>query len=220
MDKLSRVYFHIKFFDTLAELEKIPLDGTLQKLELSYKGLDSNYKEIFLDVACILKGWQEHKAIRGLESCGFHAIRGLSVLEKKSLITISGDGCLDMHDHIQEMWRYIVRRLHPDEPNKHSRLWIDEEIVDIVANNRGTEETKCVKFRLDSWSNINNPETGMKGLGNMEKLRLLLVYGYGSSWEFDEVGEYFPNSLKYLAWPKYPFCSLPKTFQASNLVAL
>ncbi|KAJ9551691.1 hypothetical protein OSB04_015736 [Centaurea solstitialis] len=208
--------------DTLEELEKIPLDGTLQKLELSYKGLDNSCKEIFLDVACMLKGWKEHEAIRVLESRGFHAIRGLSVLEKKSLITVSGDGCLDMHDHIQEMGRYIVRRLHPDEPNKHSRLWIDKEIIDILANNQGTEETKCVKFRLYSQSNINNLKMIMKGLGNMEKLRLLLVYGYrfNVDWAFDKVSQYFPNSLQYLAWPNYPFCSLPKTFQASNLVAL
>lgn len=39
-----------------------------------------------------------------------------------------------MHDHIEEMGKNIVRRLHPDEPNRHSRLWIDEEIKDILAN--------------------------------------------------------------------------------------
>ncbi|PWA61347.1 NB-ARC domains-containing protein [Artemisia annua] len=40
-----------------------------------------------------------------------------------------------MHDHIEEMGKNIVHRSHPDEPNKHSRLWIKEEIEEILANN-------------------------------------------------------------------------------------
>ncbi|KAJ9551887.1 hypothetical protein OSB04_015932 [Centaurea solstitialis] len=204
--------------DTLKELEKIPLDGTLQRLELSYKGLDTNCQEIFLDVVCILKGWKKDKAIRALESCGFHAVRGLSVLEKKSLIT-TRDGRLDMHDHIQEMGRYIVRRLHPHEPNKHSRLWLAEEIKDILANNQGTEAIKCMKLFILSEINLG---AAMKSLGKMEKLRLLFTYFYDiySDEKLDEVSQYFPNSLQYLECFNYPFCSLPKTFQASDLVSI
>ncbi|KAJ9552222.1 hypothetical protein OSB04_016267 [Centaurea solstitialis] len=207
------------WIDTLEELEKIPLDGTLQRLELSYKGLDTNCQEIFLDVACILKGWMKEKAIRVLESCGFHAIRGLSVLEKKSLVT-TRDGRLDMHDHLQEMGRYIVRRLHHDEPNKHSRLWIEEEIKDILASEQGTNEAiRCIKLIT---SKI-NPKIVMKGLENMKQLRFLHVFDKGFSnnnWNLDEVREYFPNTLRWLSWEGYPFRSLPKSFQAKNLVGL
>ncbi|KAJ9551863.1 hypothetical protein OSB04_015908 [Centaurea solstitialis] len=210
--------------DTLKELEKIPLDGILQKLELSYMGLDTNCKEIFLDVACILKGMEQDEAIRALESCGFHAIRGLSVLEKRSLITISEYGRLDMHDHIQEMGRYIVRRLHLQEPNKHSRLWIGEEINDILVSDQGTKEAiRCIKL---STSEI-NPKIVMKGLNNMKQLRLLLFDyirkfedSFYNNWKFDEAREYIPNALRCLIWTGYPFRSLPKSFQANNLVAL
>ncbi|KAJ9562052.1 hypothetical protein OSB04_007212 [Centaurea solstitialis] len=207
------------WIDTLERLERIPLGETLQKLELSYMGLDTDCKEIFLHIACILKGWKEEEAIKVLESCGFHAIHGLDVLKRKSLITISEHGCLDMHDHIEEMGMYIVRRLHPDEPNKHSRLWIEEEIKYILVNNLGTEATTCIllipSLRINS-------ETVMKGLGKMERLRFLLVHNptTTSNWEFDEGNQYFPNSLQYLSWSDYPFCFLPKTFQASNLVVL
>ncbi|KAJ9551758.1 hypothetical protein OSB04_015803 [Centaurea solstitialis] len=202
--------------DTLKELEKLPLDGTLQRLELSYKGLDTNCREIFLDVACILKGWMKDEAIRVLESCGFHAIRGLSVLEKKSLVT-TRNGRLDMHDHIEEMGRYIVRRLHPDEPNKHSRLWIMEEIKDILVNNQGTEAIKCISMLK---SEINLGAT-MRSLRQMEKLRLLInIFSARSDWKPDKVSKYLPNSLRYLKWFSYPFRCLPKTFQASDLVCL
>ncbi|KAJ9552030.1 hypothetical protein OSB04_016075 [Centaurea solstitialis] len=206
------------WIDTLQELEKIPLDGTLQRLELSYKGLDTNCQEICLDVACILKGWEKDEAIRALESCGFHAIRGLNVLEKKSLIT-TRDGCLEMHDHLQEMGRYIVRRLHLEEPNKHSRLWINKEIKDILGSDHGTHEAiRCVEMiGLEI-----NPEIVMKGLGHMKQLRFLHVYTYYSNtdWKSDEVCPYFPDALRWLSWERYPFRSLPKSFQANNLVEL
>ncbi|KAJ9551886.1 hypothetical protein OSB04_015931 [Centaurea solstitialis] len=218
--------------DTLKELEKIPLDGTLQRLELSYKGLDTNCQEIFLDVACILKGWEKHKAIRALESCGFHAIRGLNVLEKKSLVT-TRYGRLEMHDHLLEMGRYIVRRLHPDEPNKHSRLWVEEEIKDILASDQGTNEAiRCIELIT-----LISPNIVMKGLGNMKQLRFLQVCAnnffnylfnnsgedknwFDNNWKFDEVCLAFPNALRWLSWEWYPFRSLPKSFQANNLVAL
>ncbi|PWA73437.1 disease resistance protein (TIR-NBS-LRR class) [Artemisia annua] len=82
------------------------------------KGLEEDYKEIFLDIACILKSWKKEKAVRALESCRFHARNGLRVLEQKSLMTISKFGYLDMHDNLEEMGKNIVRRLHPDDPNK------------------------------------------------------------------------------------------------------
>ena len=123
-----------QWFDALDRLKTIPLKETLEKLEISYTGLEDDYKEIFLDVACHLKGAHKKYAFRMLESCGFHARNGLRVLEQKSLITISQDGRLGMHDHIEEMGMNIVRRLNPDEPRKHSRLWIREEIEDILAN--------------------------------------------------------------------------------------
>ncbi|KAJ9551878.1 hypothetical protein OSB04_015923 [Centaurea solstitialis] len=188
----------------------------------------SGYKELSekvvsyaagLPLTITILGWEKHKAIRALESCGFHAIRGLNVLEKKSLVS-TRYGYLDMHDHLQEMGRYIVRRLHLEEPNKHSRLWIDEEIIDILANVQGTNEAiRCIELVN---SKI-NPEIVMKGLGNMKQVRFLRVYGksyFDTDWKFDEFCRYFPDALRWLSWEGYPFLSLPKSFQANNLVAL
>lgn len=120
--------------DTLNKLKKIPLEKTMEKLEISYNGLEPHYKEIFLDVACLLKGWYKRDAISSLVSCGFFAEVGLKVLEQRSLITISEDEKLGMHDHIEEMGKNIVRRENPNKPEMHSRLWIREEIKDILAN--------------------------------------------------------------------------------------
>ncbi|GJW40993.1 disease resistance TIR-NBS-LRR class family protein [Tanacetum coccineum] len=206
--------------DAIERLNDIPLEETLQKLELSYMSLESDYKEIFLYIACILKGCKKEDAIRILECCGFHARYGLKVLELRSLI-VNNYGMLGMHDHIEEMGKYIVRRKHLDEPNKHSHLWIDEEIEDILANDMGTEATRCLKLKTSR----GNSRILMKGLGKMEKLRYLEVnlafYDFESDAEcLDDTRQYLPNSLKYLKCWNYPFLYLPRTFQANNLVGL
>ncbi|PWA75788.1 toll/interleukin-1 receptor (TIR) domain-containing protein [Artemisia annua] len=208
--------------DALERLETIPLNETMKVLELSYIGLEEDYKEIFLDVACILKGWRKENAIRALESCGFRARNGLRVLELKSLITTSEVGHLWMHDHIEEMGKNIVRRLSPNEPKRHSRLWINEEIVDILANDSGTQATKCITLNAYGL----NFEILMNGLTNMKELRFLYVDAEYvredkvSKWNFDEVSLHLPNALRFLSWENYPFSSLPKTFQAKDLVGL
>nr|GFA52857.1 Toll/interleukin-1 receptor (TIR) domain-containing protein [Tanacetum cinerariifolium] len=130
-----------------------------------------------------LCGKKKKDAITILESCGFHARIGLKVLEQRSLITTSNyHQHLEMHDHIEEMGKNIVRREHPDEPNKHSRLWIKEEIEDILANDMGTEETRCLILGMSK----GNSRILMKGLGKMKKLRYLEVYfAIKGNWESD-----------------------------------
>ncbi|KAJ9552412.1 hypothetical protein OSB04_016457 [Centaurea solstitialis] len=209
----------LEWKDTLEKLKTFPLKETLDILEISFNGLEEHYREIFLDVACILKGWRKDEAIRVLESCGLRARIGLRVLEQRSLITISVHGYLGMHDHIEEMGWNIVRRSHPDEPNKHSRLWIDKEIQDALAHDLGKNEAaKCIKLQMKGL----DPEYVLKGLGYLKKLRFLHVSSpsFHSDWKFDEVGQYLPNSLRYMSWEHYPFLSFPKTFQANNLVTL
>ncbi|GKE05818.1 Toll/interleukin-1 receptor domain-containing protein, partial [Tanacetum coccineum] len=210
--------------DAIERLKTIPLKETLDKLELSYMGLEEDYKEIFLDLACILKGWEKDDAVIALESCGFHARNGLRVLEQRSLITISKYGYLWMHDHIEEMGKNIVRRVNPNKPKRHSRLWIQKEIVDILTNDSGSQPTtQCIR-ELDAEGL--NFEMLMKGLVNMKELRFLQLRGpYASedevnNWSFDEDSLHLPNALRFLRWDGYPFSSLPKTFQTNNLVGL
>ncbi|KAI3754396.1 hypothetical protein L1987_54179 [Smallanthus sonchifolius] len=155
-----------EWVDAIERLKTIPFKKTLERLELSYNGLEDDQKEIFLDVVCILKGERIDRAIRLLKSWGFNAQIGLRVLDRKSLITISDTEYLGMHDHIEEMgWKYlgmhdhieemgwnIVCRSHPLEPSRHSRLWIKEEIEDMLVNESVLKKIKfidltCSKLR-------------------------------------------------------------------------
>ncbi|KAL4579841.1 hypothetical protein LXL04_016009 [Taraxacum kok-saghyz] len=212
----------IEWIDALERLKTIPLKETLNILEISYNSLEEDYKEIFLHVACILKGSLKGFAIKVLESCGFHARNGLRVLEQKSLITVDKNEYVGMHDHIKEMGRNIVRRFYPDEPYKHSRLWIHDEIKDILANDLGTEATRYIRFYTWKFS----PEIMMNGLRKMKELRVLDVsVGYVDASKSDYSCQVlklykFSNTLRYLRWKNYPFKYLPETFQATNLVSL
>ncbi|KAJ0751791.1 putative TIR domain, P-loop containing nucleoside triphosphate hydrolase [Helianthus annuus] len=205
---------------TLKRLKTIPLKETLEILEVSYNDLEEEYKEIFLDVACILKGERKDEAIRILNSCEFNAELGLKVLEERSLITISDTGHLSMHDHIEEMGWNIVRRVDPDEPTRHSRLWNKEEIEDVLHKDSGTEATKSIKLLTTQLS----PDIIMKGLTKMTKLRLLYVDdGYQTDVYTPSSGYTYanlPNSLRCVCWRGYPLSCLPKMFQAEKLVYL
>nr|GEZ06461.1 hypothetical protein [Tanacetum cinerariifolium] len=151
--------------DALERLETIPLKETLEKLELSYIDLEDDYKEIFLDVACFLKGWGNDEAIQLLDSYGYHAKNG----------------------------KNIVRRFHQDEPNRHSRLWIQEEIEDVLAEDTVTEATRCIDMKLTR-------DIVLEGLGNMTKLRCLIVHdeSYSIDGGFVKVDEHL-ESLEVLS---------------------
>nr|GEV33459.1 Toll/interleukin-1 receptor (TIR) domain-containing protein [Tanacetum cinerariifolium] len=210
--------------NAIKRLETIPFKDTMKVLELSYDGLEEDCKQIFLDVACILKGWEKEYAIRVLESRGFYGIYGLRVLEQRSLVTYDEDGRLGMHDHIEEMGRNIVRRSHPDEPQRHSRLWDKEEIEHILLTNKlGTPATQCLKL----WSSGFSAEVAIKGLAKLKDLKVLDIrvsvreYLYEMRWwGFDKDREYLPSSLRYMRWDYFPFPSLPNTFHGKHLVGL
>ncbi|PWA75811.1 disease resistance protein (TIR-NBS-LRR class) [Artemisia annua] len=209
-----------EWLDALERLKTIPLKETMEKLELSYINLEDNYKEIFLDIACSMKRLREDDAVRMLESQGYNATNALKVLEKRSLLTFRNQR-LQMHDHIEEMGQNIVRRVHPDEYSRHSRLWVHEEIESILSHDLGIAAAECIRMEPVKIS----PQIIMEGLGELKQLRALRLYTEDddplcSDWKFDQVRQYFPNSLRCLSWEGYPFSCLPQTFQADELVLL
>nr|XP_043635448.1 disease resistance protein Roq1-like [Erigeron canadensis] len=208
--------------DTIKRLKTIPWHDTLKRLEISYDGLEEDHKQIFLHVACLLKGQKESEAIIMLESCGFHARIGLKVLEQKSLITVRDSKRyvfgkeVTMHDHIEELGGNIVRRLCPDEPNKHMILWKKDEIEHILINESGTEAIWSIKLENTDL----HAAKILQGLRKMRNLRFLYISESYTKYKFNEAGGYLPNSLRHLDWEHYPFQHLPKIFQADNLVHL
>nr|AEI27416.1 TIR_3 [Helianthus annuus] len=110
---------------TLAKLKCIPEEKVMERLKISYDGLEPYQKDLFLDIACFMMSWYSHQfddAMMVLDACNFHPVIGLKVLEQKSLIKVVA-GEFEMHDLMQEMAHYIVRGEHPNNLEKHSRIW-------------------------------------------------------------------------------------------------
>ena len=115
----------------LDNLKKNPNNEIFDILKLSYDGLEKMWKDIFLDIACFLRGKTKDQVIEILENRGFDARIGISVLLNKSLLILENK-TLWMHDLVQEMGREIVRRESCEEPGKRSRLWLCKDLLHIM----------------------------------------------------------------------------------------
>ncbi|CDP20963.1 unnamed protein product [Coffea canephora] len=193
-------------------LKRIPEDEIIEKLKVSFNGLREVEKEIFLDIACFFKGKKKEYIRRVLNSFDFYPDIGIKVLIEKSLVTVSG-GRILMHCLIQEMGWHIVRQKAPDEPGKHSRLWVAEEICDVLARDKATENI------VGMWLDLSTPKDVViknEAFEKMKKLRLLKINNACVS----RCPNCIPNGIRWLDWHGYPSKSLPQSFQAEKLVGL
>ncbi|KAL6326305.1 hypothetical protein AAG906_005499 [Vitis piasezkii] len=92
----------------LQKLKENPNIEVQNVLKISFDGLDKKEQEIFLDLACFFKGWNENDVTRLVK----HARIGIRVLSDKCLITLCGN-TITIHDLVEEMGREIVRHKHP-----------------------------------------------------------------------------------------------------------
>ncbi|KAJ4713870.1 Disease resistance protein [Melia azedarach] len=105
----------------LERLNKDSENEILDVLEISFNGLKEIEKQIFLYIACFLKG-KIKDYVRVLDDCDFDPVIEISVLIDKSLITVLHDNKLWLHNLLQEMGQQIVTRKSSEEPGNCSRL--------------------------------------------------------------------------------------------------
>lgn len=118
--------------DKLNQLKKISNREIQEVLQISFDELEDNEKKIFLDIACFFRGRRQTFVKKILESCGFFMVSGIENLIDKSLITITRDGRLGMHDLLQEVGWQIIRKTFPKEPGRRSRLWEQKDVSHIL----------------------------------------------------------------------------------------
>ena len=105
----------------IEKLKKNPNRKINDMLKISLDGLDDSQVEVFLDIACFLKGEAKDCILRILDD---HAEYDIRVLRDRCLITISATR-VQMHDLIQQMGWSIIREKHP---SKRTRLWDIDDI--------------------------------------------------------------------------------------------
>ncbi|XP_021806790.1 uncharacterized protein LOC110750730 [Prunus avium] len=223
----------------LEKLERSPPDGDIQKiLRINFDSLpDDTTREIFLDISCFFIGMDKDYVTQILDGCGFYATIGISVLIERCLVTVSEQNKLMMHDLLRDMGREIVRENAHGQPEKFSRLWKHEDVIDVLSYESGTEEIEGVALELGpSWHRHRAPvqKSAASGLHfqdfgpgltrfsaqaftKMKKVRLLCLR------DVELTGEYkdFPKKLIWLGWRRFPLESIPDDFpNQPNLVAL
>ncbi|KAH9726827.1 Disease resistance-like protein DSC1 [Citrus sinensis] len=104
------------------------------KRVLNYNDLSLEEKSIFLDIACFFAGEEKDYVTRMLDPNFPH--NGLNILIAKSLVTVSNDNKIQMHDLLQEMGREVVRQECIKEPGKRSRLWYHEDVYHVLKKNK------------------------------------------------------------------------------------
>ncbi|KAG4161385.1 hypothetical protein ERO13_D01G051410v2, partial [Gossypium hirsutum] len=199
----------------IKRLKKESNKEILDRLQISFDGLEQSEKDIFLDIACFFKGEDKDMVTKILDGCGFFPDIGIDVLIKKSLVTIDEDNKLSMHDLLQEMGRKIVYQESPNEPGKRSRLWEEKDTDYVLIENTATEAVQglvidSVIRKQSTWT------LNADAFLTMNRLRLLRVFNVPNSRDF----KYLSNELRLLEWHGYPFKSFPSSFQPENLVEL
>ncbi|XP_049379041.1 uncharacterized protein LOC125843862 [Solanum stenotomum] len=185
----------------------------VEKLKISYDGLEPKEQKIFLDIACFFRGDEKQKVMQILESCDFGAEYGLDVLIEKSLVFLTEDDTIEMHDSIQAMGKYIVKI--QKDAGECSRIWDHEDFEEVMVNNTGTKAMEAIWFRYDEKICFSK-----EAMENMETLRILYIWSQDCSPCHDGSIEYLPNNLRWFVWNHFPWESLPDNFEPKRLVHL
>ena len=133
------------FGKTVAEWESaaqhykiIPSNEILEILKVSFDALGEEQMNVFLDIACCLKGsklTEVDDILRALYGNGKK--HHIGELVEKSLIKLNcyDSGTVEMHDLIQDMGREIERQRSPEDPGKCKRLWSPKDIIQVLKHN-------------------------------------------------------------------------------------
>ncbi|XP_058743965.1 TMV resistance protein N-like isoform X1 [Vicia villosa] len=199
----------------LEQMRNVPNSKIHDTLRISYDGLQSMEKNMFLDIACFFKGMDIDEVTEILETRGYYPKIGIDILIKRSLVSFGrGDSKkLWMHDLLEEMGKNIVCQESPNDPGKRSRLWSQKDIDQVLTKNKGTDKIQGIAMNLvqpyeASWN--------IEAFSKLSQLRLLklceikLPRGLGC----------LPSSLKVLDWRVCPLKTLPLTNRLDEIVNL
>lgn len=190
----------------------------LDVLRISFDGLKTTEQQMFLDIACFFKGMTKYRVANILQTLLYEPYIDIDVLVEKSLITIS-NGTLWMHDLLQELGKDIIRCESPKELGGRSRLWVKEDVLQVLKDNTGTEKVEGIFIRTTSKEEDLNIEEEVEDLNaetfsKMRNLRLLKICNVCLPQGLISL----PSNLRLMDWPEYPLKSMPKYFNPKKLV--
>ncbi|MED6219289.1 hypothetical protein PIB30_034407 [Stylosanthes scabra] len=178
-------------------------------LKISYNGLCTAEKDIFLDIACFFKGYEKDYVTKILKRCGHNAEIGIDILINKSLVTLEKGRYVDsvffgMHDLVEEMGKLIVIEESPNDVSKRSRLWSYKDFDSVLVQKQQLNATQSMVLRM-CWLNTgeNWRDLDIRG-SSFSKLQLLILDGMTAPILYD-----IPCTLKVFHWRACPMETLP-----------
>ncbi|WMV53171.1 hypothetical protein MTR67_046556 [Solanum verrucosum] len=203
------------------QIKKNSSSEIVEKLKISYDGLEPEEQKIFLDIACFFRGHKRKEVMQIVDSCDFGAEYGLDVLIDKSLVFISKYDRIEMHDLIEDMGKYILKM--QKDSGKPSRIWNVEDFEDVMVDNMGTMAMEAIWFMYFGQLSFNK-----EAMKNMKMLRILCIcteddvdrmtsFSSDTNCHDDSI-EYLSNNLRCIC----KFKGLVKLFvsECSKLVSL
>nr|XP_016500254.1 PREDICTED: disease resistance protein TAO1-like isoform X2 [Nicotiana tabacum] len=194
------------------KLKSIPHCDIQKILKISFDGLDDETQTVFLDIACAFHGFYEQEVTEMVNACGFHAKSAIATLVQKHLLQRSWN-ILGMHDLVRDMGREVVRMESARDPGKRSRLFIPQEVRDVLQGNKGSKKVEVLKVDQLAFEGLH---LSTKAFKKMKNLRVLMMDELHISGDF----ELLSKELRWLSWKRCPLKCIPSNFPAVNLVVL
>ncbi|KAL1216023.1 Disease resistance protein RPV1 [Cardamine amara subsp. amara] len=111
------------------------------------------------------------------------------------------------------MGRQIVKGISRDKCERRSRLWYHDDVINVLANYRGTDAIEGLSLKAEVTA-VENFE--VKAFSNMEMLRLLQLSHVHLKGSYEK----FPKRLRWLCWLGFPRHSIPTDFFLGSLVVM
>ncbi|KAD5802826.1 hypothetical protein E3N88_14186 [Mikania micrantha] len=149
-------------------------------------------------------------------------LKDISDLTVMDFLKLSFDG-LEAHQKelfleiaFEEMGHYIVRREHPGNPRKHSRVWKREEIKEMCFGDTTMEndKTEGLKYYVSDSDDTDLSSRFCKIVSSIKKLRWVNTYNVKS----DGGPTFLSNELQYVNWRGYLASSFPDSFHPIKLL--
>ncbi|XP_071723828.1 TMV resistance protein N-like [Rutidosis leptorrhynchoides] len=202
-----------EWIDALERLQEDSEKEIIDRLQISFDGLNEKEKSIFLDIAFFFRGQNKDYVTKILDSCGFRPSIGMKVLIERCLIHVSEEGKVSMHDLLHEMAQQIVKKESSKEFGRRSRLVNVAETSFVLLRNTGSEAIEGIIHDFPGPENI---KLNAKAFSDMKNLRVLKISGvslpHGLSYLSDEI--------RFLDWMEYPLKYFPPSFNPMKIAAL
>ncbi|CAN1270350.1 Disease resistance protein L6 [Linum perenne] len=195
--------------EKLIELKEVRATSNMvqQRLKISYNELTRTEKIIFLDIACFFIGEDKELPFIMWSDCNLYPESGIRTLVLRSLIKVDERNQFWMHDHLRDLGRGIVIEEDVKHPFKRSRIWSNEDAMNMLEN--AADRVEMLKVSM-TWS----VHTDNKYFQKLSSLRYLVLEVTPLFGDFSEV-------LPDMRWLKLSNCFfIPTDLNMKNVVIL